>query len=253
MVRQGAERRRRFSSVRDARLNAVCRCFAVDLDWNAVAARFGVDGDEMDAAALPRPSYNITPGRTIALVAQGKDGRRHLAGARWGLIPSWNRQTTLTYPTYNARIESAAFKPTFAESARSMRAVIPASGYYEFHGRRPFYFRAPDGRPLAMAGLFSWWRADSSPWMLTATILTSPAVDGPATVHDRMPVLLPSGMTAAWLDRSIDGTALLAEARERGGTLSRSLVFHEVAPFSPSADGRRLIRPMPRVETPTLF
>lgn len=231
----------------------MCRCFAVDLDWNAIAAQFDVDEDKTDADTLPNPSYNITPGRIIALVAQGRDGRRHLTCAQWSLIPAWSSERTLTYPTYNARIESAAYKATFAESARSMRAIIPASGYYEFHGRRPFYFHAPGGRPLAMAGLFSWWRSGSSPWLLTATILTCPAVDGPATVHDRMPVLLPSDMTAAWLDRSVDGASMFADVLPRGTELSRRLDFHEVAPFTPSDDGSPLIRPLPRVETPTLF
>lgn len=235
----------------------MCRCFAADLDWNAIACQFDADAKEggtvPGVVELPGPSYNITPGRTIAIVAQGRDGRRHLAGAQWSLIPAWSRDRTLPYPTYNARIESAASKPTFAESARSMRAVIPASGYYEFHGRRPFYFHTPDGKPLMMAGLFSWWHAASSPWLLTATILTCSSVGGPATVHDRMPVLLPPDMTAAWLDRSTDGMSLFADARASGTRLSRKLDFHEVAPFSPSNDGRQLIRPIPGVEAPRLF
>ena len=270
----------------------MCRCFVVNLDWNAIAAQFGVEDvesdenvngsdDGVDAASLPRPSYNVRPGQTIAVVAQGRDGRRHLTGARWSLVPSWSAGPALTYPTYNARIESAAVKPTFAESTRSMRAIIPASGYYEFRGHRPFYFHAPGDGPLAMAGLFSWWRASSpsatspvsaadsssspnpmippipprkaSPWMLTATILTCPAVDGPATIHDRMPALVPSDMTGVWLDRSIDGSSLLADLTSNGTELSRRLAFHEVAPFAPMDDGRHIIRPLSQAEAPTLF
>ncbi|WP_241677009.1 SOS response-associated peptidase [Bifidobacterium jacchi] len=249
-------------------LLAVCRCFAADVDWSAVAKQFGVESNEnvdssgnsgTDAASLPRPSYNVRPGQTITVVAQSRDGRRHLSGARWSLVPSWSAGPALTYPTYNARIESAAVKPTFAESTRSMRAIIPASGYYEYHGRRPFYFHAPDDGPLAMAGLFSWWRSPQSTkqqpmsWMLTATILTCPAVDGPATVHDRMPVLVPSDMTGVWLDRSTDGSSLLAGLTSNGTELSRRLAFHEVAPFAPMDDGRRIIRPLAQAEAPTLF
>ncbi|RSX53733.1 SOS response associated peptidase (SRAP) [Bifidobacterium goeldii] len=233
----------------------MCRCFAADFDWNVIAARFDVDEDDIDPAALPAPSYNLQPKHGIGIVAQGRDGKRHLAGAYWSLIPAWSADKELPYPTYNARIESARDKPTFAASAKSMRAIIPASGYYEYRGRRPYYFHAPDDAPLMLAGLFSWWRAPqgSTPWLLTATILTCQAVDGPATVHDRMPLLVPHDMADAWLDRSIDGASLMTDMRAGGTEMSRSLAFHEVAAFGPEDDGRTLIRPLPQIHTPSLF
>lgn len=235
----------------------MCRCFAADLDWDAIAARFDVDKDATDPAALPAPSYNLRPKQTIGIVAQGRDSKRHLTGAYWSLIPAWSPAKELAYPTYNARVESACVKPTFADAARSMRAIIPASGYYEYRGRRPYYFHAPDETPLFLAGLFSWWRAPQphSPalWLLTATILTCQAVDGPAAVHDRMPLLVPRDMTGTWLDRSVDGASLFADMQVGGVELSRTLVFHEVAAFGPADDGRALIRPLPQVQTPSLF
>ena len=85
----------------------------------------------------------------------------------------------------------------------------------------------------------------------TATILTCPAVDGPATVHDRMPLLVPAGMTSEWLDPSIDGARLLAPMRKAGAELSARLHFHEVAP--PEGDGPSLIRPINREEPMRLF
>lgn len=105
---------------------------------------------------------------------------------------------------------------------------------------------------LAMAGLYSWRRPSAaSLWQLTATILTCPAVDGPATVHDRMPLLVPAGMTSEWLDPSIDGARLLAPMRKAGAELSARLHFHEVAP--PEGDGPSLIRPINREEPMRLF
>ncbi|NEG54678.1 SOS response-associated peptidase [Bifidobacterium platyrrhinorum] len=227
----------------------MCRRFALDLDWDAVARWLDVDEDGIRRDRLPQPSYNIAPMQTIGVVAQDRDGRRHLTGAHWTLVPRWSQSKTLPYPTYNARVESIHVKPTFAESTRSMRCVIPASGYYEWKGKRPFYFHAEGGKPLAMAGLYSWWRAsDASPWQLTATIVTCPAVDGPASVHDRMPLLVPDGMTAAWLDRATDGVRLIDPLRRQGTELSRRLAFHEVAPLPASGNGRRLIRPVERTD-----
>ena len=176
----------------------MCKRFALDLDWDAIAAQFSVAKEDVRGDVLPRPSYNIAPTQNIAVIAQGKDGHRHLTGAYWSLIPSWSPGKTLPYPTYNARVESAHVKSTFAESTRSRRTIIPASGYYEWKGRRPFYFSPEmESTALAMAGLYSWRRPSAaSLWQLTATILTCPAVDGPATVHDRMPLLVPAGMTS---------------------------------------------------------
>lgn len=232
----------------------MCRRFALDLDWDAVARWLDVGEDGIRRDRLPRPSYNIAPTRTIGVVAQGRDARRHLTGAYWTLVPRWSRSKTLPYPTYNARVESIHAKPTFTESMRSMHCLIPASGYYEWKGKRPFYFHADEDAPLTMAGLYSWWRASEfSPWQLTATIVTCPAVGGPASVHDRMPLLVPGDMATAWLDRTIDGARLTGPLRERGTELSRRLRFHEVAPLPVDGDGRRLIAPVEHVEPIRLF
>ncbi|MCH9276625.1 SOS response-associated peptidase [Bifidobacterium amazonense] len=241
----------------------MCRRFVLDLDWEALAAGLDIADDNIDRDDLPEPSYNMAPGHTIAVVAQGRDGARHLAGARWSLVPAWSRTDVLPYPTYNARVESIASKPTFAASARSMRALIPANGYYEWKGGtngRPFYFHADDDHALYMAGLFSWWRRSlGAPWLLTATIVTCPATDGPASVHDRMPLLVPDDFVGPWLDRSSDCTDMLDDLRKQGTELSRSLRFHEVAPLPDPAEtvhnnDPKLIRPISRnTGTPALL
>ncbi|KAA8831753.1 SOS response-associated peptidase [Bifidobacterium tissieri] len=232
----------------------MCRRFAVDLDWGEVSDWFGVGEDGTDARELPGVSYGVVPGQVIGVVAQDGRGYRRLAGARWSLVPRWSGSDVLPYPTYNARVESAAVKPTFAESMRSMRCVVPASGYFEWHGHRPFYFHAGDGGPLWMAGLYSWWRASvSSPWVLTATVVTCGAVGGPASVHDRMPLLVSPSVCDAWLDPSVDGSGLLGLVRDRGVALSCGLSFYEVAPFVDDVIDRRCIRPVGREKPLTLF
>jgi putative SOS response-associated peptidase YedK len=216
------------------------------------------------AAVLPSPTFHATPKTDIVVVAGDSHGRRHLRAAYWSLIPRSSQTIDLSYPTYNARIETAASKPTYAPSAASMRAVIPASGYYEFKGEHPFYFHFPDDVPLFMAGLYSWWRANAhSPWRLTATILTRDAVGALASVHNRMPVLLSDDMLDDWFAPLVtaadtgthadaaslptaanDATAsLLAAANNAGGKLSQRLAFHEVAPLR--GDGPQLIEPAP--------
>lgn len=65
----------------------MCKRFALDLDWDAIAAQFSVAKEDVRGDVLPRPSYNIAPTQNIAVIAQGKDGHRHLTGAYWSLIP----------------------------------------------------------------------------------------------------------------------------------------------------------------------
>ena len=73
----------------------MCKRFALDLDWDAIAAQFSVAKEDVRGDVLPRPSYNIAPTQNIAVIAQGKDGHRHLTGAYWSLIPSWSPGKTL--------------------------------------------------------------------------------------------------------------------------------------------------------------
>ena len=218
----------------------MCRCFVCDLDWDDEGSRFQVN--PVNAGALPPASYRCEPKRDIAVVVQDNQSHRHLRSAYWSLIPHWSPQLELAYPTYNARIESAAVKPTFADSTTGMRAVIPANGYYEWHGEHPYYFHDPDSPVLAMAGLYSWWRPNASTgFRLTATILTTKARGDAARVHDRMPVLLSPDLYTNWLNPAVDGATLLDQVRSSGARLSSRLEMFQVAPLT--GNGPQLIEP----------
>lgn len=135
---------------------------------------------------------------------------------------------------------------------KSKRAIIPASGYYEWVGegasRRPHYIHLPDG-DLALAGLYSWWRDpaadkdDDARWHLTATMLTSDAVHTIADVHDREPVPLPRDLWDEWLDPTVAGDQeLLDRVAAASLPIARELVHHEVAPLR--GDDPALIEPL---------
>ena len=215
----------------------MCGRFAAAYDRERLAERFGAQID----AGLPGPSWNVAPTQTVALAAQDGRGIRHLAPAYWTFVPSWSHSLKLDYPTHNARIESALDKRTFADAARRQRALIPATGYYEWDGgHRPHYFHGDD--VLLLAGLYNWWRADDrSPWLLTCTILTREAVGAAAQVHDRMPVLVGDDLIDDWLSPQADAVRLLPEASDRGAELSQHLASHTVRRLK--GDGPQLIEP----------
>jgi putative SOS response-associated peptidase YedK len=153
----------------------MCGRFAVSWDPQNVAERFGATL----SGTLPKHSWNISPTQTISILLEGNDGVRRIAPAFWSLVPPWEKSKSLKYPTFNARVESILDKPAFRDSAHTMRAIIPATGYYEWKDRRPRYFHT-EGRLLLFAGLYTWWRADEeSPWELTATIVTRASTGNP--------------------------------------------------------------------------
>ncbi len=108
----------------------------------------------------------------------------------------------------NARSETALEKSTFRApmlSARGAeaggRCLIPASGYFEWETRerRKVKYRLQP----AHEGLFTFaglYRSESGADTPVFVILTAPAADGIAFIHDRMPLILAPEQREAWLD-----------------------------------------------------
>lgn len=95
----------------------------------------------------------------------------------------------------NARAETAAEKPMFAESAQHQRCVIPSTGFYEWDGdKRKFSFTMPGSTALYMAGVF-----DVRGGIPCFCILTTAANDSMREVHDRMPLVLEREQIEPWL------------------------------------------------------
>ncbi len=199
-----------------------------------------------DAAQLP-PSWNVAPtdaARVIVERALDGDGqgpghaRREMHVARWGLLPSWATDPGAGARMFNARTESVAEKPAFAASLRTKRCVVVADGYYEWRkaqpggpGKTPFYIHPADSGPLALAGLYSWWRAPAPggaprPWLLTCTVLTSAAQGRMTELHDRVPVVLDRAGVGRWLDKAVTGPA---EALAVLDAPPPELTWHEVS------------------------
>ncbi|WEV71778.1 SOS response-associated peptidase family protein [Bifidobacterium sp. ESL0790] len=226
----------------------MCRVFSMDLDWDAIGHDFGVDDDQISHETLPMRTFAVKPKQTIALVAQGKNGVRHLRGANWSLIPRSSPNEALPFQTYNARVESAQYRPFYCDSMHCMRAIIPASGYFEYKSHRPHYFHAPDDSPLSLAGLYSWWRPNpATPWKLTATVITCAATEEFWEIHKRMPLLIPRDKTDLWLDPATDGASIIRGMRDAGYAVSEKLIYHEVSKIE--GDGPQIIQPLSH-ETP---
>lgn len=158
------------------------------------------------------PDYNVAPTTRVLAVAVDREGTRRIGRFQWGLVPSWAKDASGSARLINARSESIFDKPSFRHLVPHRRCLVPMDGFYEWRTvhdtppparspKQPVYVTRADGRPLAVAGIWSSWRADaSSPWLHTCCLVTTAANSTIAGIHDRMPVIVERSDWASWLD-----------------------------------------------------
>lgn len=219
--------------------------------------RVDVTGDD-----LPAPSFNVAPTATAAIVldsAKTEPPTRRLEPARWGLVPSWAKDVKVGARAFNARAEELEDKPMFRGALAKRRAIVPATGYYEWKTtgdeKVPHYIHPADGSPLFFAGLYEWWKdptlADDDParWTLSFTILTRDSIGRLGSIHDRMPLFMDPDHADAWLDPTTDNVrdvldAAIDAAPEVAATLDDHVVAKAVG--NTRNDGPELIEPVER-------
>src|SRR5262245_3395005 len=101
--------------------------------------------------------YNIAPSQQILAIGDfGKGFEARML--TWGLIPSWS---TDGKGFINARAETLEGKPSFSESFRLRRCLIPADGFFEWEkigrAKQPFYIKLQDESSFAFAGIWDRW------------------------------------------------------------------------------------------------
>lgn len=260
----------------------MCGRFSLSSD----PARLAVELDAVDEASAPPPGlgpaegpltprFNIAPTTTIPVLAldipreRYDEGRaRGAAGAaggadaaaptrvmramRWGLVPSWARDSQKLPNLFNARVETAFEKPAFRAAVRRRHCVVPMDGWYEWvpggpatpggkaGPKQPFHMSMPGDRGLLMAGLWETRRDpdNESVTQLSCTILTTEAVGPLRQVHERMPLVVSPDILADWLDPGVigDPRALVDGA---GYDLAQWAGAVEIRPVSRAVSGVR--------------
>jgi putative SOS response-associated peptidase YedK len=173
-----------------------------------IRARFPV-GESVDI----RRRFNVAPTDEVLAVTTDREGAARGELLRWGLVPSWADSPKLGAKLINARLETVAEKPAFRSAFARFRCLIVADGFYEWRRygegpKRPFHITRDDGQPFAFAGLWSIWHGPAEQTLRTCTIITRPANETIATLHDRMPVILAPEHETDWLDTATPSGAL---------------------------------------------
>jgi putative SOS response-associated peptidase YedK len=150
-----------------------------------------------------RAAYNVAPTQTVICVRDG--GPREFFKARWGLIPSWAKDAGIGSSCINARVETVDTKPAFRAAFKKRRCLVMADGFYEWRqsDKQPHYISLKSGEPMALAGLWEFWRSPAGQPVETCTICTTTANELMATLHERMPVILPRAIVDHWLDPGV--------------------------------------------------
>ncbi len=190
----------------------MCGRFISTSPIDVLATTFEIDDVKTDPAP---PRYNVAPTQPVLAVAtrpvRGENGRflRALGTLRWGLVPSWAKDSSVGSRMINARAESVATKPAYRDALGSRRCLLPADAFYEWQdrpgnrARQPWAIRFESGEPMAFAGLWAVWRDRTDPDvdpLRTCVIITTEANAALRDIHDRMPVVLGPDSWDRWLD-----------------------------------------------------
>ena len=170
-------------------------------------------------ASNPFPRrFNVAPTMPIQIIYGDRHfGEPRLVEARWGFVPGWWKQPKPPTHCFNARSEEAPTKPMWKYSFQHARCLVPAEGWFEWTDgkrtdtrtgeirtyRQPHFIHRQDGRLLAFAGLMSMWHPDPDSVVLTCAIVTKPAANSIAGLHDRMPAVLEESDFGRWLDPNL--------------------------------------------------
>lgn len=157
-------------------------------------------------------SGEVRPTDIVPVIAPDHRGNRAVFPMKWGFTMPGSKQ-----PLVNARVETAATKPTFKESWLRHRCIIPASWYYEWE-----HYKTVDGKTRTGDKYLIQPKDSSVTWLgglyrieddlPVFTVLTKAPSEELSRIHDRMPLILPEDLINDWIDPSSKPDELIASA-----------------------------------------
>ena len=170
--------------------------------------------DEWDNLIDWNPNYNIAPTQNHPIIINN-DGIKSIRMGRWGLVPGWEKDLSISSNMINARIETVNEKPSFKKLINNQRCLVPVDGYYEWktepHGKQPYHIHIQDMKLFTLAGLMNIWLNSNENPVLTYTIMTTRANSTLYDLHHRMPVTISKKLHTEWINPNISYSDLSDE------------------------------------------
>ncbi|PET69444.1 hypothetical protein CN533_22880 [Priestia megaterium] len=186
----------------------MCGRFSLATDIYMLQEQFNF---EFNDEVTINPRFNVAPSQQILTIGSN-GGKRIGITMKWGLVPSWSKDSKIGYKMINARAEGIDQKPSFKTPFKRKRCLIVCDGFYEWKkegtNKQPFRFVMEDGRPFAFAGLWDEWDKNGEP-LYSCTIITTTSNKITQEVHNRMPVILEEDAYDLWMDSEMNDTEYL--------------------------------------------
>ena len=151
----------------------------------------------------------IRPADVAPVIAPNRKGERAVYPMKWG----YSGRTLLL----NARMETAAEKPTFRDDWARHRCIVPASWYFEWEhlpgkdGRKrtgdKYMIQPKDTAVTWLCGLY---RIENG--MPVFVVLTREPGEEIRFIHDRMPLIMPDKLVNEWIRPGVRPEELLPHA-----------------------------------------
>jgi putative SOS response-associated peptidase YedK len=176
----------------------VCARYSITVPAETFGKRFNVRVPENTY----KIRYNAGPGQSMPVISSHKP--EQISFFQWGLIPHWAKDETIGSKLFNARAETLDEKPSFGESFKRKRCLVPADGFYEWDkDHNPYRFVLKDNELFALAGIYDVWESGDK-IINSFSIITTEANRIVGKIHERMPVILNPKDEKAWLDLDLN-------------------------------------------------
>lgn len=198
-----------------------------------------------DVQPIP-PQYNAAPSYALPVITN--KAPKKLSFMRWGLVPYWAKDLKFGNKTINARSESILEKASFKMPIRRQRCLVLANCYFEWkkdsgNKKTPYLIYCMDQRLFSMAGVWDLWIDQATGEHVNSfSIITVPAVDRLATIHERMPAILNRKNRQLYLDDSSSIDSVIKLLKPYQNEQMNALPISELV-NSPANNAKEILQP----------
>jgi len=191
--------------------------------------------------------YNVAPSQLALIISDEKPQELQLY--KWGLIPSWAKESAIGYKMINAKSETIFEKPSFRNLIRKRRCLVISDGFYEWKlldgkQKQPYRIGLKGDDLFAFAGLWDTWNdKETGEIVPTFTIITTDANSLVHPIHNRMPVLLQRNDESRWLNDKLTDEEIVGMLKSFPATEMKAYPVSAMV-NSPKNDSEELIFPL---------
>lgn len=164
----------------------------------SASSQIVLDSFDLKDVELPRLN-NVAPTGLIPVIHHDGEGVT-IRNMRWWLHPFWEKVPPhQKQARFNARVETVLTLNSYRSAIKKQRGIVPIDAFVEWQTvekeKLPWYIEG-DGAPLAIAAIWDVWNEE----VYSCAIITQPATEAFAPLHDRMPISFTPDQAKDWVN-----------------------------------------------------